>query len=103
MARRRPSRSKLALRWAAAAVLVLIALSYIHPLTSYRHARSEVAQRRAEIASLERGNESLAQKLTMTSNNEFVVREARRLGIVRPGEHLFIVKGVQTSNEGAVP
>jgi cell division protein FtsB len=103
MARRKPSRSKLALRWAAAAVLVLIALSYIHPLTSYRHARSEVAQRRAEIASLERGNESLAQKLTMTSKDEFVVREARRLGIVRPGEHLFIVKGVQTSDEGAVP
>src|SRR5436309_15193970 len=103
MARRRPSRSKLALRWAAAAVLVLIALSYIHPLTSYRHARREVAQRRAEIASLERGNENLSQKLTMTSKDEFVVREARRLGIVRPGEHLFIVKGVKTSDEVAVP
>ena len=76
MARRRPSRSKLALRWIGAAILVVIALSYIHPLTSYRHARQEVRGRQAE---------------------------ARRLGLVREGEHLFIVKGVGTSEERAVP
>ena len=45
MARRRPSRSKLAIRWLGAAILVAIALSYIHPLTSYRHAQKEVAER----------------------------------------------------------
>jgi cell division protein FtsB len=103
MARRRPSRSKLALRWAAVAVLVLIALAYVHPLTSYRHARSEVVQRRAAIASLERQNTDLARRLTNTSKSEFVVREARRLGLVRPGEHLFIVKGIGTSEGGSVP
>jgi cell division protein FtsL len=102
MARRRPSRSKLVLRWAAVAVLVLIALSYIHPLASYRHARTEVAERRASIATLERGNAELAQKLTQTSRSEFVVREARRLGLVRPGEHLFIVKGVGSREERSV-
>jgi cell division protein FtsB len=103
MARRRPSRSKLALRWAAVAVLFLIALAYIHPLTSYRNARNEVAQRRAVISSLERDNAELAKRLTMTSKSEFVVREARRLGLVRPGEHLFIVKGVGTTEERAIP
>jgi cell division protein FtsB len=103
MARRRPSRSKLALRWAAVAALLLIALSYIHPLTSYRHARTEVAQRRAAIASLERSNADLATRLTNASKSEYVVREARRLGIVRPGEHLFIVKGVGNVEERPVP
>ena len=103
MARRRPSRSKLALRWAALAVLVLIGLAYVHPLTSYRHAQAEVAQRRSAIATLERTNADLAMQLTNASKTEFVVREARRLGIVRPGEHLFIVKGVGTSRERAVP
>jgi cell division protein FtsB len=103
MPRRRPSRSKLVLRWAALAVLVLIALAYIHPLTSYRHAQAEVAQRRAAIAALERTNTGLATELTNASKSEFVVREARRLGIVRPGEHLFIVKGVGTSEERPVP
>jgi cell division protein FtsB len=102
MARRRPSRSKLALRWAGAAVLVLIGLSYIHPLTSYRHAREEVAQRRAAIDAIERDNADLVRRLELTSKSDFVVREARRLGLVRPGEHLFIVKGLGTSKGGWV-
>ena len=102
MARRRPSRSKLALRWAGAAVLVLIGLSYIHPLTSYRHAQSEVANRKAAIAALERQNSELTRRLTLAGKSDFVVREARRLGLVRPGEHLFIVNGVESDKERSV-
>jgi cell division protein FtsL len=103
MARRRPSRSKLALRWLGAAVLLLIALSYIHPLTSYRHARQEVAERQASIATLERDNAELTKNLLDAGKSEYVIREARRLGLVREGEHLFIVKGVGNSEERAVP
>lgn len=103
MARRRPSRSKLALRWIGAAILVAIVLSYIHPLTSYRHARQEVRHRQAAIAQLERSNADLTEKLMDAGKNEYVIREARRLGLVREGEHLFIVKGVGTSEEPAVP
>jgi hypothetical protein len=103
MARRRPSRSKLALRWIGAAILVAIALSYIHPLTSYRHARQEVRERQAAIDQLERSNVELTKKLMDAGTDEYVVREARRLGLVREGELLFIVKGVGTSEEGAVP
>ena len=103
MARRRPSRSKLAVRWLGAAILVAIALSYIHPLTSYRHAQKEVAQRQASIAALERGNQELTEKLLDAGTDDFVVREARRLGLVREGEHLFIVKGVESPEERPVP
>lgn len=102
MARRRPSRSRLALRWAGAAILILIALSYIHPLTSYRHARDEVAARKATIAALERDNQELTRKLLFASKDEFVEREARRLGLVRPGEHLFIVKGIPSPEKRPV-
>jgi len=103
MARRRPSRSKLALRWIGAAVFVVIALSYIHPLASYRHARQEVRDRQEGIAALERDNAELTKKLMDAGKSEYVVREARRLGLVREGEHLFIVKGVGTAQERAVP
>jgi len=103
MARRTPSRSKLALRWVGAAILVAIALSYIHPLTSYRHAQQEVRARQAAIAALARDNADLTKKLMDAGKSEYVVREARRLGLVREGEHLFIVKGAGTSEEGAVP
>jgi cell division protein FtsL len=103
MARRRPSRSQLALRWVGAAILVAIALSYIHPLTSYRHAQREVAERQASISALERENGELTKKLLDAGKSEFVVREARRLGLVREGEHLFIVKGVENAEERPVP
>ena len=103
MARRRPSRSKLALRWIGAAILVIIAVSYIHPLTSYRHAQQEVRDRQAAITALERDNTELTKKLMDAGTSDYVIREARRLGLVRDGEHLFIVKGVGTSKERAVP
>jgi cell division protein FtsL len=103
MARRRPSRSQLALRWVGAAILVAIALSYIHPLTSYRHAQQEVAERQASISALERENGELTKKLLAAGKSEFVVREARRLGLVREGEHLFIVTGVENPEERPVP
>ena len=46
---------------------------------------------------------SVKDKLMDAGKSEYVVREARRLGLVREGEHLFIVKGAGTSEEGAVP
>jgi cell division protein FtsB len=102
MARRKPSRSALALRWVGALVLLLIAISYIHPLGSYRHAQAEVAKREAAIARLEQGNDKLAARLALAGKSEFVEREARRLGLVRPGERLFIVKGIETWKERPV-
>lgn len=98
MARRKPSRSALALRWAGAAVLVLIALAYVHPLSAYRHAQGEVATRQAAIGRLELENARLAGRLALADKSAFVEREARRLGLVRPGERLFIVNGVERWN-----
>jgi cell division protein FtsB len=102
MARRKPSRSALALRWVGALVLLLIAVSYIHPLGTYRHAQAEVAKREAAIARLQQGNDKLASRLALAGKSQFVEREARRLGLVRPGERLFIVKGVETWKETPV-
>jgi cell division protein FtsB len=89
--RRRPSRSTLLLRWLAVAAIALIAASYVQPLRSYRSAREEVDRRRAEVTALERERRSLAARLAHARTSEFVEREARTLGLVRPGERLFIV------------
>jgi cell division protein FtsB len=93
--RSRPSRSALALRWVAALVLVAIAAGYIHPLRAYRDARAEVTARTAETAELRRANAELDRRLQRTSTPTFVEREARRLGLVKPGERLFIVTDVE--------
>jgi cell division protein FtsB len=92
--RKRPSRSALALRWLAALVLVAIAFGYVHPIRAYRDARAEVAGQRSDVEHLERANAALDRRLKRTGTAEFVEREARRLGLVRPGERLFIVTGI---------
>ena len=92
--RRRPSRSALALRWLGAAVLVLIAIAYIQPLRAYRHAGAELAERKADVAVLRREQQTLEERLVIARSDEFIVREARRLSFVRPGERLFVVTGL---------
>jgi cell division protein FtsB len=92
---RRPSRSALALRWLGAAVLVAIAVAYVQPLRAYQDARADVAERRAEAERLERENALLEHRLARAGTAAFVEREARRLGLVRPGERLFIVTGIE--------
>ena len=101
-ARRRPPRRTIALRWLGLAVVAAIAVAYVQPLRSYQDARSEVVKRNAEVAALERSNDALTRRLARTDSEEFVVEEARRLGLVRPGERLFIVKGDEKSKDAAI-
>jgi cell division protein FtsB len=93
--RRRPSRSRLALRWLGVVVVAAIAFGYVQPLRAYFEARDEVGARQADIALLERDRQRLERRLEFTGTDAFIEREARRLGLVRPGERLFIVKGVE--------
>lgn len=93
--RRKPSRSKLALRWLGVAVLLAVAFAYVQPLRAYRDARAEVFERRSELVVLEREAAALGRRVQLVDDDQFVEREARRLGLVRPGERLFIVKGIE--------
>jgi len=92
-ASRRARRRSLALRWLAVAGLAAIAAAYVHPVRAYLGVRGTVAERKAEIAALEREQESLDRRIASTRSSVFVEREARKLGLVRSGERLFIVTG----------
>ena len=94
VARRRPPRSTIVLRWLAASVLAAIALAYVQPLRAYLRARGDVEESKAAVAALERTNRALEHRLALAGTDAFVEQEARRLGLVRPGERLFIVTGV---------
>jgi cell division protein FtsB len=91
--KRRRSRVRLN-RWLALGALVLVALLYAKPVRSYLSARHEVAQRQAEVRSLAAQKRVLLGRLAFSTSTDALAREARRLGFVRPGEHLFIVKGI---------
>ena len=101
--RRRPSRSSLALRWLGVFVLLAIGLAYVHPLRSYSEARGRVVESRAELSAIEREIASIDHRIALSGEDVFIEREARRLGLVRPGERLFIVKGVEGRNGPSVP
>ena len=81
-------------RWLAVGALVLVALLYFRPLKAYVDTRGELAQRQAAVQKLERQRSTLQHRLGASTSVATIAREARALGYVRPGEHLFIVKNI---------
>jgi cell division protein FtsB len=92
---RRPPLVTLARRWLAVIAVVLIGYAYYHPLRSWLETREELSSRRAEVAQLVAEKRALQRRLESSTSLDALAHEARRLGFVRPGEHLFIVKGIQ--------
>ena len=91
---RRPARSVVVRRWLAVGALVLFALLYYRPLKAYVDARGQLGQKRVIVQQLKAENERLEHRLGSSTSLDTLGREARALGYVRPGEHLFIVKGI---------
>ena len=82
-------------RWCAVGALVLIGLLYYRPLKAYVDAHAQLAQREQAVLKLREERANLQQRLGSSTSVATLAREARaRLGYVRPGEHLFIVKGI---------
>jgi len=76
------------------AVALLSVYLYFQPLSSYFDTRRELAAERAEVGGLRSAKVKLEQRLAVSTSVEATRREARRIGYVRPGERLFIVKGI---------
>jgi cell division protein FtsB len=94
-ATRRPPLATLARRWFAVLLVVLIGYAYYHPLRSWLEKRHDLSSRKAEVARLSAEKRSLLERVQASGTTHSLAREARRLGYIRPGEHLFIVKGIQ--------
>jgi cell division protein FtsB len=92
--RKRPPRSTIALRWAAVAALAIVAFLYYRPAHSYFSTRSALDQRSAEVSRLRVEHDQLTHRLHRSTSTKALERAARHLGLVRPGERLYIVKGI---------
>lgn len=88
-------RSARALRLLAVGVVVLAGFLYSQPLASYLERREALAQRSDDVAALRARKRELELRLEASKSPEALAREARRLGLVKEGERLFIVKGVE--------
>jgi cell division protein FtsB len=82
------------LRWAGVGLLVLVGLFYYRPIRAYLQTSQALESRRADIHALEAQRRELLRRLNASKTQAALAREARRLGYVRPGEHLYIVKGI---------
>jgi hypothetical protein len=91
---RRTARSVVLRRWLAVGALLLVALLYYRPLKAYLDARGELGQRKQVVQKLSLDRSRLEHRLGSSTSIATLAREARALGYVRPGEHLFIVKGI---------
>jgi cell division protein FtsB len=81
-------------RWLAVGVLALVGLLYVQPLRTYLETRATVARKSAEVRALEAERRELERRLAAQTSTPALVREARRLALVKPGERLYIVKGI---------
>jgi hypothetical protein len=81
-------------RWLAVGALLFVALLYYRPLKAYVDARGEKSKRQAVVHQLQAEKARLEHRLGTSMSILTLSREARALGYVRPGEHLFIVRGI---------
>ena len=79
-----------------ALVLVLFGVmaSYLNPLVSLLHAWQGSKASEQQLAQLEQERAELTRQLHEISSPATLEREARKLGMVKPGEHAYIVHGL---------
>jgi cell division protein FtsB len=82
-------------RWLGVGALCLVGLLYYRPLHTYFATRNTLVERSGQVQNFRAEKRQLERKLADTSSDSALVREARRLGLVKPGERLFIVKGIE--------
>jgi Septum formation initiator len=92
-AKSRIGRRRLRLLWTIAIVGIAVYL-YYRPIASYLETRNDLATRRTEVESLRLVRAELELRLVNSTSVESIEREARRIGWVKPGERLFVVKGI---------
>ena len=90
-ARRR--RLRLGRLWAIG-VVVVVAYLYYRPLSSWLHTRAALTQRTQQVQVLQAQKAALEQDVIRATSLTQLARSARRIGLVRPGERLFLVEGI---------
>jgi cell division protein FtsB len=83
-------------RWRLVVVVAvaLLALFYYRPLHAYFDTRHALEKRRADVRGLQAQKRRLERQLAATTSPAALELEARQLALVKPGERLFIVKGI---------
>jgi cell division protein FtsB len=74
-------------------VLVIVVGLYVEHTMSYISTRTQSDQQKAIVNQLTHQNRALAQQLKSLNDPVTIVRDARALGMVRPGEQSYAMTG----------
>ena len=72
-------------------LLTLVALAYVGPLHSLFSTWHESNAKQAQLHQLQREHEALVRRARALRDPRTVQAEARRLGMVKPGERSYVV------------
>jgi cell division protein FtsB len=75
-------------------VVVAIAISYVGPVRGYISQREALRAQEVQLRALEARRDRLAEEVRALSTLPVLEQRARKLGMVRPGEHAFIIQGL---------
>ncbi len=74
--------------------MIVMGFLYYRPISTYLETRSEREARMEQVVVLRSEKQRLERRLARATSAAALARDARRIGYVRPGERLFIVKGI---------
>jgi cell division protein FtsB len=74
--------------------VLLVAFLYWKPAHAYLRTKHTLEARQADVRALRAEKTRLEKRLAQAGTRQQLIREARRLGLVKPGERLFIVRGI---------
>jgi len=75
-------------------VALLLVYLYINPLRTYLSTWQEAQTKRDEVAELRREHDTLVRRQRALRSSSSIEAEARRLGMVKPDERAYIVRGL---------
>jgi cell division protein FtsB len=79
-------------RWALICVFVFVLYLYIGPARTWVSTYAEAKRKRDDVADLRAQNERLRERKAQLSRKGAVELEARKLGMVKAGEKLYVVR-----------
>jgi len=81
-------------RLLAIGALALVAFLYWRPIHTYLRTKQALQTRHAQVHALSTEKAQLEKRIALANTGPELIRQGRMLGLVRPNEQLFIVRGV---------
>jgi cell division protein FtsB len=81
-------------------VLFVILFSYINPVVNFIDAWRDSHAQQSQLQQLKRQKSRLAAKAASLQDPGAAVQAARKLGMVAPDEHSFVIRGLHSAPPG---